>query len=161
MKKVYMYRTVLAGRERIPSLSVVSESDHVIDAIRTSKDVYDVMNELFQIDDLAEEYIYVLSLDARNYIKGVFELGHGSSTQCLSSVRDAYKMVLLSGGSHMILVHNHPSGDVTPSNDDTLLTQRMAKAGNILDIPLSDHIICGSRAYFSYREQLENILTDA
>ena len=145
-----MYRTVLVGRERVPSLSVVSESDHVVDAIRTPKDVYDVMNELFQIDDLAEEYIYVLSLDVRGYIKGVFELGHGSS----------YKMVLLSGGNHMILVHNHPSGDVTPSNDDALLTQRMAKAGKILDIPLSDHIICGNQTYFSYSEQQGNILTD-
>lgn len=160
MKKVVMYRTVLVGRERVPSLSVVSESDHVVDAIRTPKDVYDVMNELFQIDDLAEEYIYVLSLDVRNYIKGVFELGHGSSTMCVSSVRDAYKMILLSGGNHMILVHNHPSGDVTPSNHDTLLTQRMAKAGKILDIPLSDHIICGNQTYFSYSEQQGNILTD-
>lgn len=51
-----------------------------------------------------------------------------------------------------MLVHNHPSGDATPSAEDDIATKRVAECGNILGIPLVDHIIVGDRTYYSYRE---------
>ena len=76
----------------------------------------------------------------------------GSATAAFVSPREIFLAALSCGAVQLVLVHNHPSGDATPSAEDDIATKRVAECGNILGIPLVDHIIVGDRTYYSYRE---------
>lgn len=103
--------------------------------------------DFLHMDELAEEYIYVIGLDTRLKPVGVSEVGHGSVDACLSSMRSIMMRLLLMGASKYVLVHNHPSGDATPSREDILMTKTAARAGELMDIPLVDHIVIGDKVY--------------
>lgn len=68
------------------------------------------------------------------------------------SVREVLSPALLHKASYMILIHNHPSGDASPSHEDQVATERILAAGALLQIPLADHIILGDREFFSFKE---------
>lgn len=75
--------------------------------------------------EAAEEYVYTLALDNKNKATGLFEISHGTVSSSVISPREIYIRALLLGASSIILFHNHPSGDVTPSKDDILVTKRV------------------------------------
>ena len=66
--------------------------------------------------------------------------------------REVFKAAILETAASIILLHNHPSGEVKPSLEDESITQRMVEAGQLLNIPVLDHIIIGSRNFYSFRE---------
>ncbi|MDE7249041.1 MAG: hypothetical protein K2N82_03970, partial [Lachnospiraceae bacterium] len=70
-----------------------------------------------------------------------------------ASSREIYYMALKHGAVKMILLHNHPSGDPQPSNEDITITQTMKKAGELMDIPLIDHIILGDGCFISLKKE--------
>lgn len=102
--------------------------------------------------EAAEEYVYTLALDNKNKATGLFEISHGTVNSSVISPREIYIRALLLGASSIILFHNHPSGDVTPSKDDILVTKRVKAAGELLGVELLDHIIIGD-TYYSFKEQ--------
>lgn len=102
--------------------------------------------------EAAEEYVYTLALDNKNKATGLFEISHGTVNSSVISPREIYIRALLLGASSIILFHNHPSGDVTPSKDDILVTKRVKAAGELLGIELLDHLIVGDK-YYSFREE--------
>ena len=71
--------------------------------------------------------------------------------------REIFKPAILLGASAFIMVHNHPSGDVTPSEEDISITGRIIECGNILDIPLMDHIIYCEGKYYSIYDEMEQV----
>ena len=71
----------------------------------------------------------------------------------MSSPREVFLEALKAQAVYIILAHNHPSGDPTPSRQDVLLTRRMKEAGDLIGIELSDHIIIGDQRYYSFREE--------
>lgn len=111
-----------------------------------------LIRDIFHTEELAEEYVWAIAVDAKMHILGIFEVTHGGIDFSYVSVRDVFKRVLVCGGLALFLVHNHPSGCVTPSNDDCALTKRVAEAGNLLDVRLIDHIIVGGDTYYSFSE---------
>lgn len=102
--------------------------------------------------EAAEEYVYTLALDNKNKATGLFEISHGTVNSSVISPREIYIRALLLGASSIILFHNHPSGDVTPSKDDILVTKRVKAAGELLGVELLDHLIIGD-TYYSFKEQ--------
>ena len=76
----------------------------------------------------------------------------GTSSQSPVGMPDVFKAAILSNSSAIVLVHNHPSGELTPSRDDIELTRRIKEAGEILGIPLLDHVIVADSGYVSLRE---------
>lgn len=76
----------------------------------------------------------------------------GTVRAVLSSPREIFLRALEKKAVTIILLHNHPSGDPTPSKEDFALTERVQRCGELMDIPLSDHIIIGDRRYYSFRE---------
>lgn len=76
----------------------------------------------------------------------------GSARAVLGSPREIFLQLLEKKAVSFILLHNHPSGDPTPSREDARLTQRIKECGDLMDIPLSDHIIIGDNKYYSFRE---------
>lgn len=111
-----------------------------------------MMKSVFHADNLAEEYVWILALNIKNKLIGVFELSHGTSNSSLIGMREIFVKLCLCGASSFIIVHNHPSGDTEPSELDVQTTKRINKAGNLMGIPLVDHIIVGTGNSYSLRE---------
>ena len=83
---------------------------------------------------------------------GVFELSHGTVDSSLITSREVFMKALLCGASGIILAHNHPSGDVSPSKMDMQVMTKIKDAGEILSVPLLDFIICGECYYSAQKE---------
>lgn len=113
--------------------------------------IVDFMNSVFEMNMLAEEYIYMIAFNTKMKICGVFELSHGTCNQSITSPRECLIRALLCGAVNIIISHNHPSGDCVPSQDDIKMTERLKQACNIINIPLVDHIIIGN-GFYSFKE---------
>ncbi len=99
------------------------------------------------------EMVAVVSLDARMEPVSLEIAAVGGIDSCTVDVRSIFKHVILSNGSSVICFHNHPSGNTAPSREDRDMTRRLEKCGEILGIPLADHIILGANGrYYSFRE---------
>jgi DNA repair protein RadC len=94
----------------------------------------------------------VVLLDARHRLLRTRLLTVGSVDASLVHPRDVFRMAALGGASAIVVFHNHPSGDVTPSRDDVALTTRLRRAGEVMGIELLDHIILADTQYCSLRE---------
>ena len=98
------------------------------------------------------ECVYLLGLDAKGQLVGEKKLADGSVNEALVSPREIFIEALQSKAVNIILIHNHPSGDPTPSIEDRRMTYSVRDIGEQLGIPLLDHIIIGDNRYTSFRE---------
>lgn len=115
--------------------------------------ISDFLNDSFLADHLPEEHLWLVCLNTKCRVNGVFEVSIGTVNAALSSVSEIFKRALMVGAVNIILAHNHPSGDDTPSEKDLILTKQVAEAGKLLDLPLLDHIIIGKGVYYSFHEK--------
>ncbi|HLG56858.1 MAG TPA: JAB domain-containing protein [Vicinamibacterales bacterium] len=105
---------------------------------------------------LRDEVIEVcglLCLSTQTDILAYYELSRGTLDSTIVHPRDVFRIALLANAATVVVGHNHPSGDPTPSPDDRVLTQRLKDAGTLIGIPLTDHVIVVMDGrYFSFRE---------
>lgn len=99
------------------------------------------------------ECLVMLVLDSKNRILAEELLSQGSINASIADPREIFLTALKKNGVSIILLHNHPSGDPTPSREDILTTERIKKAGELLGIPLQDHIIIGLDSYISLKAE--------
>lgn len=118
----------------------------------SAHEIAKTIQTVFSTDYLPEEHMFVISMNAKCHINGIFDMAHGQITACTVNVGDVLKRVLLTNGSHFIVAHNHPSGDATPSQADFDITRQLIDAGTLIGIPLSDHVVIGENEYVSIRE---------
>lgn len=104
-------------------------------------------------DRFSEEHVFLLSVDMKYRLKAFFEIGIGNNDTCLVDRRGIAQKILLSNAAKMIMVHNHPSGDPTPSKEDLNVINELKKLGELLDIPFVDSIILGDGIYISFMEK--------
>ena len=142
--------------ERHPFLVEEQKIEYGLSCIKSSTDVVDMINHAFRLRFMAEEYVYLLSLDTKGHILGIFEVSHGTVNSAQCNPREIFLRALVSGASSIIVVHNHPSGDVTPSDEDLLIYRRLNDACKLMGITLLDFIIIGDD-YYSYAENEESI----
>ena len=117
--------------------------------------IVEALNSLLDLQNMAEEYMYLLTLNTKGDITGIFEISHGTASKCLVSPREIFSRALMIGATGIILVHNHPSGYPEPSSDDIAITKRIKQAGELIGIELLDHIIIGDKCFISFhREKL-------
>lgn len=114
------------------------------------KTLKDLMNTVVHLNVLGEEHLYMLALNHKGKILGVFFVSKGTVSQTSLSPRELFMRALIVGASCIIICHNHPSQDVTPSREDVITTQKIKEAGELLDIPLIEHLIIGGDNYFSF-----------
>ena len=95
----------------------------------------------------------LLLLDNKSNLLGEKPLFTGTVNASLVSPREIYLEALKYHAVGIILLHNHPSGDPTPSDADRRVTRKIKDAGNLLDVPLLDHIVLGDKRYVSFREE--------
>ena len=99
-----------------------------------------------------KESLFCMMLDTKNCLIGDECISKGTVNYAVLSTRELFLTALRFRAVSIILVHNHPSGDPTPSKEDIRLTERVRKAGDLLNISLLDHIVIGDRCYVSFRE---------
>lgn len=115
--------------------------------------VAEALDEIFQLGSLPEEKFVMLALDTKNQLMGAFVVSQGSINASIVHPREVFKRALLANSNAIILAHNHPSGDTTPSTEDLNITKRLVEAGNLLGIKVLDHIIVGHSSYKSFKEE--------
>jgi DNA repair protein RadC len=118
--------------------------------ITTSRVVYEAFRERFERSD-REEFLMV-PLDGKNQLLGFHVVSVGTLTASLVHPREVYKLAILENAAAIVVVHNHPSGDPTPSAEDQAITKRLAEAGMILGIKLLDHVVIGDGHYISFAD---------
>lgn len=129
-----------------------AQSQHKIfdQKIKTPKDVYKLCQDLA---NKKKEHFKVLSLNSRNQLISIDEISIGTINANLVHPREIFKTAIQNLAVSIILVHNHPSGDPEPSEDDLTITKRLVKAGKILGIEVVDHIIVVKKGFFSFKEK--------
>ena len=100
-----------------------------------------------------QEFLKILILNTKNVLMKDIDISKGTVNASLATPREIFIEALKYRGTSVILLHNHPSGDPTPSNDDRLFTKRVAEAGKMIGISLLDHIIIGDNSYVSLKER--------
>jgi DNA repair protein RadC len=105
------------------------------------------------LQDKDREYLIVLSLDTKNKVNALSVVSIGSLNSSIVHPREVFKIAILSNAASIIISHNHPSGDTTPSTEDLNITKRLKECGKILGIDLIDHIIIGNEKYLSFKEE--------
>lgn len=105
-----------------------------------------------ELRHLEREEVLALFFDSKHGLLREVTISIGTVNSALSSPREVFLEALKAQAVYLILVHNHPSGDPSPSRQDVLLTKRIRDAGEIIGIELSDHIIIGDQSYYSFRE---------
>ena len=99
------------------------------------------------------EHFVSLMLDVKNQVIGIHTVSIGSLNCAIVSPREVFKAAILANSASIIVAHNHPSGDVTPSPEDIQVTDTLRKAGKLLDIEVLDHVIVGEDgAYYSLKQ---------
>ncbi len=105
-----------------------------------------------RMKDLKKEMFRCALLDTKNKIIRDEVVSIGSLTASIVHPRDTFKAAIRESAAAVIFIHNHPSGDIKPSQEDILLTRRLVQAGEVLGIQVLDHIIIGDGSHFSFRD---------
>ena len=119
--------------------------------LNTTQEVVEFSGQI--LEDADREYVLVLSVDTKCAPVGIEVASIGTLNQALIEPREIFKHAILSNALGIFIIHNHPSGDVTPSTENRLVTERLENAGKILGIKVLDHIILGEYGKFYSLEE--------
>jgi DNA repair protein RadC len=122
--------------------------------ISSSRDAYDVLNKNWDEGkiDFVEQF-KILLLNRANKVIGIYEVSTGTTTHTVADPRLIFVAAIKSNACNIILSHNHPSGNLMPSQADIQLTKKLKSAGDFLDIAVLDHIILTSESYYSFADE--------
>ncbi len=119
----------------------IKEPQSIVKAIRAS------------IKDKAKEHFKLILLNARNKILGISTISIGSLNASIVHPREVFKDAIVNNAYSIVLVHNHPSGDAEPSENDIKMTKKLVESGKILGIEVIDHVIIGKNEFCSFKER--------
>ena len=120
-------------------------------ALRSSQDVY--RHYRSRLAGADRETFWVVLLDVKNRILGDAKVSEGSLSSAIVHPREVFKPAVEESASAVILVHNHPSGDPTPSAEDVAITRRLREAGDVMGVKVLDHVVVGGEGYASFVER--------
>jgi DNA repair protein RadC len=104
--------------------------------------------------DNTEEEFWILCLNTKMKPCGLHMVSKGNLNSSIVHPREIFKRAILNNAASIICIHNHPSGDPSPSQDDLNITKRIDEAGTLMGVPLVDHIIIGDGVYISFKEKM-------
>lgn len=120
-------------------------------SINSPKDVADLVQ--YEMQALEKEHLRVILLDTRNHVLEILEVYRGSLNASVVRVSEIFTPAVRRNAASVLVVHNHPSGDPSPSPEDVAITQRLVQAGKLMEIEVLDHIIIGQGRYVSMKER--------
>ena len=128
----------------------IAESEVVRYQVKNPWDIYKYYMESMRY--LKEEIFKTVLLNTKNEIITDIDVSHGTLNSSLVHPREVFKNAIKKSANKIILIHNHPSGNVEPSTEDINITNRLIECGKIIGIEIIDHIIIGDGIYFSFKE---------
>ena len=114
-------------------------------------DVYEILRNYIENED--REHFVSLLLDTKGQVVGIHTVSIGNLNSSLVTNREIFKAAILSNCASIIVAHNHPSGNLKPSEADKQITNKIRQAAKLLDIELLDHIIISSEGYYSFMDE--------
>ena len=142
-------------KSKLREVQAVYKTHHTIENVKIScsMDVNDFMRKIYPVDINIREAMMVLYLNNSNRTVGYAVASIGGITGTLVDVRLILRDALLTQSTSIILVHNHPSGSLKPSQSDIVLTEKINKATKVMDIKLLDHLILTDCGFFSFADE--------
>lgn len=154
MVRITKYKTRLTEDKKVTLEKEVSVNrPNLSEIIRSPEDVYILAKDFIRLHEESEEYLYTACLNTKNKVTSVFELSHGNVNSSIVGIREMFQKALLANAVSIIVMHNHPSGDCSPSREDVNITKKMKEAGDLIGIEVLDHIIVGENNYCSLKEK--------
>lgn len=141
--------TLLAALELGRRLASLAPLDRT--AVRSPDDIAALLLPRFRYES-RESFVAVL-LSTKNHVLKTSVISVGSLNASIVHPRELFREAINASAAAVIVAHNHPSGDPTPSPEDITLTRKLVEAGNILDIPVLDHVVLGDGKYVSFKEK--------
>ena len=124
--------------------------------IKTSANVQEVARQMFDHCNCQmelKEYFFIILLNRANHVIAYYKLSEGGISGTVVDLRIAFATAVKSLASGMILVHNHPSGNLKASEADINVTKKFVQAGSLLDITIFDHVILTTKGYYSFADE--------
>ena len=152
--RIVKYKTRLDEKQR-----AVLEKEHSVNCpevdrkMNSPEKVVSLAKYYLHLHEQTEEYLYMIVMNVKLEMTGIFELSHGNVNSSIVSVREMFQKALLANAVSIIVIHNHPSGDSSPSREDIQVTKRMVECGELLGVRVLDHIIVGRPGYTSLKEK--------
>lgn len=140
---------LIAAVELSKRLSTKAEGEKKV--INTPIDVYHLLKD--EMAYLEQEHCLVLALNIKNRLLDKYTVSIGTLNSSIVAPRDVFKKALRINAAFLIVVHNHPSGDATPSMEDIEVTKRLGNAGKILGVEVVDHVIIAKNGFYSMKEK--------
>ena len=144
-KAIKISAAVELGRRR-NALPIVSKPQ-----IRSSKDAFDILQA--NLMDLSHEEFWVLTLNRANRVMNKIMVSKGGLAGAVADAKIIFQEALLGRAAAIIIAHNHPSGNLNPSQADRGITKKLKNAGDFLDLPVLDHLIISEGTYFSFADE--------
>lgn len=146
--KAAQIKACLEIARRMNNSDGTNKSSKRIKKIVSANDVYKLIKP--KLSDYNKEHFFVLSLGSRNNILGIDETSVGTLNANLVHPRETFEVSIRRHAAQVIVIHNHPTGEMTPSEEDEQVTIQLIAAGRVLDILVLDHIIISRDNYFSF-----------
>lgn len=151
--RVVKYKTKLVdGRKAVLEKDYSVNYPELDNRMNSPETVMKLAKGFLRMHEETEEHMYMLCLNTKLKLNGVFEISHGNVNSSIVGAREVFQKALLGNAVSIILIHNHPSGDCTPSAQDIEVTKRLVEAGKIVGIEVLDHLIIG-QSYCSLKEK--------
>ncbi len=137
------------------TLKMIKENSvlYEVPIIKSPVEVYQVAKQLLALHEKPEEHFCILCLNIKNKIVGVHTISIGSLNASIVHPREVFKAAILNNANGIVCLHNHPSGDPEPSQEDIEITKRLIEVGEIMGIRVLDHVIIGEQDYLSMKEK--------
>ena len=132
--------------------------------VKSPQQVAKVFLDLLLLEDAVDrdkEHFYVMHLNVRNRVKLVELVNLGTLTSSLVHPRETFRRAVMQGSAHIVVAHNHPSGEADPSEEDIRVTKLLHEAGNLLGITLLDHLIFTPTSFYSFKENRTHTIQEA
>ena len=120
--------------------------------VRQPANAAEIIQAVLNLQDEAQEVFGILTLNTKNAVAGVHVISIGSLGSTIVHPREVFKAAMLNNAASIVLFHNHPSGDTTPSAEDIGMTKRITEIGELMGIPVLDHVVIGD-GYTSLKER--------
>lgn len=152
--RVVKYKTVMTDdRKAVLEKEFSVNCPEVDRKMNSPEQVYKLAKYFLRLPEQTEEYLYMVCMNTKLEMTSVFELSHGNVNSSVVGIREMFQKALLANAVSVIVMHNHPSGDPTPSREDIAITQRMQEAGKIIGVDVLDHLIIGDGRFCSLKEK--------
>lgn len=149
--KVALYETWKKDDGRA-ELVMEDSVEYMADRLDSPQKIHDMFCRAFRADRMTEEHVWILCCDVKMKPVGVMLISRGTCNASLVRPREVFMKALLCNASNIALIHNHPSGDATPSADDYNVWRILREAGELLGVSVVDSIIVGNDVYYSFKE---------